>query len=118
MSTRLDYLAYVMRNIFKAVVKDRNLGIHKLESLAAELDMSLDYVNNRLFGKVEIDDNFLKTSFDWLLEHAPDYACRWECPRRVSFNFSSVIKCRCGKTSQPTVKILTRSASYSAIFAV
>ena len=77
MSTPTPDLAYNLRQTFKDVVKTHKHIIAKLQAFADEFDMTVDVVNNRLYGRVDIDDYFLKTAFNWLAENTPQYAARF-----------------------------------------
>ena len=77
MSNPLSDMAYNLLCVFKDVVKNRQSQIQKLSAFANEFDMTVDVVNNRLYGRVEIDDRFLKTAFGWLAENTPDLAARF-----------------------------------------
>lgn len=69
-----SFLAYQLHRTFKDVIRDSATNVHKLTAFAAELDMSIDVINNRLLGRVPVDDRFIKTCFDWLIENAPVHA--------------------------------------------
>jgi hypothetical protein len=87
MYDQCSLLAYYIHRTLKDIVRDPGVNVHKLIAFAAEFEMSVDVINNRLLGRVPMDDRFLKTFFDWCVENAPAHA---ESFLRSYFNCSRI----------------------------
>jgi len=73
MHNTLSMIGYQLRQTFRRLVADPSTGVCKMETLAVELGYDASYVNNRLYGKVAVDDAFLRDCVDWLRQHYPKY---------------------------------------------
>jgi len=69
-------LAVALHKALKAAVRDSRFADSKLSSVADSIDVTVDALNNRLYGRVELTESFVVTAWRLLADSVPDLAAQ------------------------------------------
>ena len=77
MNNNNPYLTHCVHETLSAIVRDPSIDHHKLSAFADEFEFTVDALNNRIYGRVAMDDHFIMTFFDWIYRNARAHARRF-----------------------------------------